>query len=54
MVTHLTTLVRLYSYNNIALKKVGCRPKHVGENTLNGMHHKYRGVYIVYLYIVNV
>lgn len=54
MVIQLTKLVRLYSCNNIPLKMVGCRPKYVGENIVNGIHHKYIGVSIGYLYILNV
>ena len=40
--TELTTFVLLYSCNNnITLKMVAERPKQVGENLVNNIHHKY-------------
>jgi hypothetical protein len=40
-ITNKTTFVRLYSCNNITLKMTAKRPKHVGENIVNKIHHKY-------------
>jgi len=37
--TQLTTFVPLYCCNNITLKMVAWRPKHVDENIVNKIHH---------------
>jgi hypothetical protein len=55
MVTQLTKSVRLYSCNNKNQPKR--RPKHVGENIVNEIHHKYWSenmlLFIYILYLIN-
>ena len=55
MVTHLNTLVLLYSWNNnIPCRWTEYRPKHVGEEIVNKTHHKYWSAFVDYLYILDL
>ena len=47
------TVVFRYSCNkDITLKMPEYRPKHVGENSVNKIHHKYSRAFVGYLYIM--
>jgi len=41
----------VFLYKSVTLKK--CRPKHVGENFVNKIRHKYWSAFVAYFYILD-
>jgi hypothetical protein len=39
---------------HFTLKMEECRPKHIDENIMNKIHHKFCGVFVGYLYILDM
>jgi len=51
MVTLLATLVLLFSViRTLPRRWQKYRPKHVGENIVNKMHHKYWSAFVCFIY----